>query len=158
MSRLESSVAMADDELTSELLELEHRGWESLRDGNGAEFYGAVMTDDAVMVLADGTVADRAAVVASLRDSPVWRRFELGGARVVGAGGGAAVLVYTGRAWREESEAPFTCAMTSTYVRTDGGWRLALYTQTPILQSEDSSAARSVETGLRPSRDDARER
>jgi hypothetical protein len=123
---------MTDDELTRTLLELEHRGWESLRDGSGADFYGALMTEDGVMVLANGGVADRAAVVESLRGAPVWQRFEIDSARVVTAGNDAAALVYTGRAWREESAPPFVGAMTSTYVRTDGGWRLALYTQTPI--------------------------
>jgi hypothetical protein len=123
---------MTDDGLTRELLELEHRGWEALREGEGAGFYGSLMTDDGVMVLANGAVADRAAVVEALRGSPPWARFELDSARVVAAGGGAAVLVYTARAWREESEPPFTAAMTSTYVRTDDGWRLAVYTQTPL--------------------------
>src|SRR4051794_35107032 len=123
------------------------------------------MTEDGVMVLANGGVADRAAVVEALRGAPVWQRvgidsarvgtagddaappgvtrpalrgapvwqrFEIDSARVVTAGNDAAALVYTGRAWREESAPPFVGAMTSTYVRTDGGWRLALYTQTPI--------------------------
>jgi hypothetical protein len=123
---------MADDELTRELLELEHRGWAALRDGTGADFYGSLMTDDGVMVLANGAVADRDAVVESLRGSPPWQRFEIESARVVAAGDGAATLVYTGRAWREESQPPFVGSMTSTYVRVDGGWRLALYTQTPM--------------------------
>lgn len=121
-----------DDGLTRDLLELEHRGWEALREGTGADFYGSLMTDDGVMVLANGAVADRAAVVEALRGSPPWARFELDSARVVAAGDGAAVLVYTARAWREESGPPFTAAMTSTYARAEGGWRLAVYTQTPL--------------------------
>jgi hypothetical protein len=123
---------VVDDELTRTLLELEHRGWESLRDGSGADFYGSAMTDDGVMVLANGAVADRAAVVQSLRGAAPWLWFEIRSARVVAAGGDAAVLVYVGRAWRQESEPPFVGAMTSTYVRTGEGWRLAVYTQTPI--------------------------
>ncbi|MGY1601483.1 nuclear transport factor 2 family protein [Geodermatophilus sp. SYSU D00815] len=123
---------MTDDDLTRELLALEHRGWESLRDGSGADFYGSLMTDDGVMVLANGAVADRDAVVEALRGSPPWQRFEIESARVVAAGASAAVLVYTGRAWRDESEPPFVGAMTSTYVRSDDGWRLAAYTQTPV--------------------------
>jgi hypothetical protein len=123
---------MAENELTRELLELEHRGWASLSDGTGADFYGSLMTDDGVMVLANGTVADRAAVVGALGGSPPWARFEIDSARAVGAGDGAAVLVYTARAWRDESEPPFEGAMTSTYVRDGEGWRLAVYTQTPL--------------------------
>jgi hypothetical protein len=123
---------MVDDELTRELLELEHRGWASLSDGSGAEFYGSLMTDDGVMVLANGAVADREAVVGSLRDSPPWQRFEIEGARAIRAGADAAVLVYEARAWRDESGEPFAGAMTSTYVRTDDGWQLVVYTQTPL--------------------------
>ncbi len=37
-----------------ELLTLERRGWDSLCDGTGGEFYGGPMTDDGVMVLAHG--------------------------------------------------------------------------------------------------------
>ncbi|MGY1811469.1 nuclear transport factor 2 family protein [Blastococcus sp. SYSU D00820] len=121
-----------DDELTRELLELEHRGWEALRQGTGADFYGALMTADGVMVLADGTVADRAAVVAALENAPPWTRFELDSARAVPAGDGAAVLVYTARAWRGDDDPPFTAAMTSTYARGNDGWQLAVYTQTPL--------------------------
>jgi hypothetical protein len=123
---------MTDDELTRELLELEHRGWEALRDGAGADFYGSTMTEDGVMVLANGVVADRAAVVDSLRDAPRWQRFEIDSPRVVRTGADSAALVYTGRAWRDAAEEPFVGAMVSTYLRSDQGWRLAVYTQTPV--------------------------
>src|SRR4051812_49930346 len=72
---------MTDDELTRTLLDLEHRGWESLRDGSGADFYGALMTEDGVMVLANGGGADRAAVVGSLRGGPGWQRVGIDSAR-----------------------------------------------------------------------------
>jgi hypothetical protein len=89
------------------------------------------MTPDGVMVLADGTVMGREEVVAALRESPPWASYEIAGVRTVSAAGDAAVLVYTGRAWRTGDSEPFTATMTSTYVRTAEGWRLALYTQTP---------------------------
>jgi hypothetical protein len=123
---------MAETELTRELLELEHRGWASLSDGTGDDFYGSLMTEDGVMVLANGAIADRAAVIEALRGSPPWQRLEIESARVVAGGPDAAVLVYTARAWRDESEDPFVGAMTSTYVRDGEGWRLAVYTQTPL--------------------------
>jgi hypothetical protein len=122
---------MADDVLP-ELLALERRGWDALCDGTAAAFYGEVMTDDGLMVLANGAVLDRDAVVAALGQSPPWRSYQLADLRLVGAGPDSAALVYTGRAARDEDAPPFVGAMTSLYVRTDGVWRLALYTQTPV--------------------------
>ena len=41
------------------LIDLESRGWDSLCDGTGADFYGQLMTDDGVMVLGNGAAMDR---------------------------------------------------------------------------------------------------
>jgi hypothetical protein len=121
-----------DDDVTRDLLALERRGWDALCDGTAAAFYGEVMTDDGVMVLANGAVLDRGAVVTALGASPPWRRYDLTDVRLVPAGDDAAALVYTGRAWRDEDGEPFTGAMTSLYVHDGTRWRLALYTQTPV--------------------------
>jgi hypothetical protein len=48
-----------------DLLELEHAGWASLCDGTGSEFYGDVLSESGIMVLADGSVMTR--------DDVVWR-------------------------------------------------------------------------------------
>jgi hypothetical protein len=117
---------MGYSELTEELLALERRGWDSLCDGTGADFYGELMTEDGVMVLANGMTLDRGQVVASLREAPTWSRFELSNEQVVGAGTEAAVLHYLGRAYRGD-EPPFVARMSSLYVRQGGRWRLALY-------------------------------
>ncbi len=119
-----------DESLTETLLHLERRGWDSLCDGTGADVYGALMTEDGVMVLANGMVMTREDVVASLAEAPTWDDYSVEDVRVVGVGDGAASLVYRGTA-RREGQDPFTGAMTSTYVRTPDGWRLAVYTQTP---------------------------
>lgn len=115
-----------------ELVELEHQGWRSLCEGTGAEFYGAVMTEDAVMVLAHGQVLDRPAVTASLGEAPPWRGYELTDERLIDLGGDTAVLVYTGRAHRDDGQPAFVALMSSVYTRRDGVWRLALYQQTPV--------------------------
>jgi hypothetical protein len=114
------------------LLELEHAGWRSLSDGTGDEFYGNLMTDGALMVLANGAVMDRAAVTSALSQSPPWTRYEIADARVVEVSQDTAVLVYRGSGWREGSDEPFVGAMSSVYHRTDTGWRLALYQQTAV--------------------------
>ncbi len=120
----------------TELLRLEHAGWTALCDGTGGEFYGTVMTEDAVMVLADGSVLDRGAVVASLDDAPAWSAYEITDERLIGLGPDSAAFVYRGRAFRASGGPPFDAVMTSVYVREDDGWRLALYQQTPVPAEE----------------------
>jgi hypothetical protein len=118
------------DELRDALEELERAGWNALCDGTGSEFYGDLMTTDAAMVLADGAVLTRPAVVDSLRGAPPWDGYELRDLRLVTTGRDGAALVYRARA-RRDGAPDFVAAMSSVYVRVDGRWRLALYTQTP---------------------------
>ncbi|MCK9794608.1 DUF4440 domain-containing protein [Isoptericola sp. 4D.3] len=113
------------------LVTLEHEGWEALCEGRGGAFYGALMTPGALMVLVDGSVLDRDAVVASLDEAPPWDSYELHDERRVGLGEDAAALVYRARAVRDGA-APFVALMTSTYVVVDGEPRLALYQQTTL--------------------------
>ena len=115
----------------AELLELEHQGWSSLCDGTGADFYGRLMTPDAVMVLAHGLAMDREAVIASLNDAPPWQAYDISDERLVEVDADTAALIYTGRASRG-SEDHFHALMSTVYTRCDGQWRLALYQQTPI--------------------------
>ncbi len=122
---------MDTEQLSATLLELEHRGWQSLCDGTGADFYGRIMTDDAVMVLANGAVMDRSHVVEALEGSPTWAGYDLTDERVVTIGPDAAALVYTGSAHRDGSQPSVVATMSSVYVRTTDGWRLAVYQQTP---------------------------
>ena len=59
------------------------------------------MTEDGVMVLANGMVMTREDVVASLAEAPTWDDYSIDDVRVVGVGDGAASLVYRGTARRE---------------------------------------------------------
>ena len=111
------------------LVRLERRGWDSLCDGTGGSYYGELMTDDGLMVLVNGMVMDRDAVVASLDGAPTWDRCAMSEHRVVPIGADAAVLVYRAVASRGD-EPPFEALMTSTYVLVDGEPRLALHQQT----------------------------
>ncbi len=115
----------------SALLDLERRGWDSLCDSTGSQFYGDLMTDDGVMVLASGAVMNRDAVVASLEHAPPWQSYDIEDVRLVEAGDGAAGIVYVGTGYREGDQPAFVGVMSSFYVRQDGQWRLALYQQTP---------------------------
>ena len=114
-----------------ELIELEQAGWASLCDGTGDDFYGATMTEDGVMVLADGSVMSRTDVVAALGQAPPWASYEMDEIRVVPIGEDSAALVYVGTGHRDGDAPSFVGVMTSVYVRRDGRWKLAIYQQTP---------------------------
>lgn len=122
---------MTDDDLKATLLDIERRGWDSLCDSTGDSFYGDVMTDDAVMVLGNGTVMDRDAVVKSLADAPPWRTYEIDDVRLIRTGSDTTALVYTGTGYREGEEPAFVGIMSSVYRRDGDDWQLSLYQQTP---------------------------
>src|SRR5690242_3902086 len=113
-----------------ELIELERAGWAALCDGSADDFYGRAMTEDALMVLANGTVMSRADVVTALGASPPWSSYEMADVRVVRISDDVAALVYVGTGHRAGGEPSFTGLMSSVYVRRDGDWKLALYQQT----------------------------
>ncbi len=121
-----------DPDLYNALLDLERRGWDALCDGTGGKFYGELMTDDAVMVLANGAVMDRDAVVASLEHAPPWVSYDIDDVRLVHAGTDSAAVVYLGTGYRVGDQPAFVGIMSSLYVRRDGEWRLALYQQMPV--------------------------
>ena len=120
-----------DDLTLANLLELEHRGWQSLCRGQGGDFYGQLMTPDAVMVLVNGMVLDRPAIAASLNAAPPWSAYRITDERLVAAGAGAAALVYRATAQRDGQE-PFEAFMSSVYCLVGGRIRLALYQQTTV--------------------------
>ena len=122
---------MDNEDTKSVLLDLERRGWDSLCNSTGAQFYGDLMTDDGIMVLADGAVMARDAVVASLEHAPPWQSYDIEDVRLVDAGVDAAAIVYVGTGYRDGDQPAFMGVMSSIYVRQDGRWRLALYQQTP---------------------------
>ena len=122
---------MDNEDTKSVLLDLERRGWDSLCNATGAQFYGDLMSDDGIMVLANGEVMDRDAVVASLEHAPPWQSYDIEDVRLVDAGAETAAIVYVGTGYRDGDQPAFVGIMSSVYVRQDGRWRLALYQQTP---------------------------
>ena len=121
------------DAWLEELLTLERAGWDALCSSSGAGFYADLMTEDGVMVLAGGSVLDRAGVVASLDGAPSWEEYTIDAPRLVRVGDQAA-LVYTAEARREG--VTFAALMSSVYVHEGDRWRLALYQQTPIAPAD----------------------
>jgi hypothetical protein len=124
--------SMDDQGLQPTLLTLGRQGWDSLCDRTGDAFYGQAMTEDAVMVLANGEVMDRDAVVAALGQAPAWRTYEISDVRLVRTGADSAALVYRGTAYRDADEPAFIGLMSSVYVLRNAEWRLALYQQTVV--------------------------
>ncbi|MFC4376130.1 nuclear transport factor 2 family protein [Nocardia halotolerans] len=122
---------MTDNVVLDQLLTLEHAGWSSLCDSTGSRFYGQLMLPEAVMVLANGMVMDRDTVMASLADAPPWRTYTISDTQLIEVDADNAILVYTGTAYRAGAEPAFVGLMSSVYHRTENGWRLALYQQTP---------------------------
>ncbi len=116
----------------AQLMELERKGWDSLSRSTGGDFYGQLMTPDAVMVLVNGMVLDRDTIGRSLNDSPPWASFDLAEERLVEMGGDAAAVVYKAKASRDGQTDPFVALMSSVYRVIDGEPRLALYQQTTI--------------------------
>ncbi len=90
------------------------------------------MTDDAVMVLANGAVMDRSAVIDALRRHHPWRTYDITDVKLIDTGTNSATLVYVGTAYRAEDEPAFVGVMSSVYVHRQAAWRLALYQQTPL--------------------------
>lgn len=111
------------------LLALERAGWHALCESAGSDFYGSLMSEDALMVLVNGTVLDRDAVVSSLRDAPAWDNFDIEEPRVVSISDDAAVLVYRATATRGQ-EPPFRALMSSVYTVSEDEVHLVLYQQT----------------------------
>ncbi len=97
---------------------LSGKGWDSLCDSTGDVFYGQVMTDDAVMALANGEVMDQATVVAALGQAPPWRKYNI--VRFVDTGADSVALVYVGSAYRE-ADAPAFIGLISCPVFMSGG-------------------------------------
>ena len=117
--------------MDNELIELEHRGWVALCGPSGAEFYDRLMTDEAMMVFAFGTL-DRAASIEAIRAAPPWRTFRIESASVVHPAPDIGILVYRATARRGEGD-EYRAWMSSAYVRdADGAWRLALHQQSPV--------------------------
>ena len=126
-----SESTTATEDLLRTLVDLESRGWDALCAGAGADFYGRLMTEDGVMLVADGSVLDRDAVVASLRDPTPWSSYSIDDPRLVAIGADGVALVYRGTGVRD-GEPLYVAGMTTVYVRHPGGWRVAFHQQTPV--------------------------
>ncbi len=122
------------DDLPARLLREEHAGWEAIRDGRAAAYFGSKLTADAAMVLPEG-VLDRRETIQSLHASS-WDHFELHEPRLVRLGDHAGVLAY--RAVVKEGDDVYEAWLSTTYLWQDGGWKIAARQETPLEWSAPS--------------------
>jgi hypothetical protein len=115
-------------DLAAELEALERGGWEALCRPGGAGFYETIMADDGLMVF-PGTVMDKPAALAAIRDATPWSTFELTDLRVT-HGDSVAMITYTAAATRS-GQPTYEATMSSVYLHRDGAWRLLLHQQSP---------------------------
>ncbi len=106
------------------LLEIEYQ----LAAGDGST-YRRRLREDAVIVI-PGERLDKAATVAAMDASPGWDELAIEDARAVDLADDAALLTYTFRGRRDDSN--YTAILASAYVRDGGDWRLVFHQQTPI--------------------------
>ena len=115
-----------------EIIALERAAWEALSTSGEAAtaFYGERLADRVLMLLpGDLVIDDRDAVVQSMGGAP-WDAYSLSDEQVVEVGPDAAVVAYRGKARRGGHD--YAALFSSTYVREDGAWRLAVHQQTPV--------------------------
>jgi uncharacterized protein (TIGR02246 family) len=123
---------MASTSVEKELLELEHRYWQALKDNDVAA--AAALTDDACIVTGAQGVAqiDRAHLEAMMRD-PIYTLdgFKLDDPMVRMISDDVAVLAYKVHEELTVDGKPvtFDAADASIWVRRDGRWRCALHTE-----------------------------
>jgi hypothetical protein len=115
------------DDLPAQLIHQEHEQWEAMSRGEGGTHAHTAMLADAIMVL-PGSVLERGAVVAAL-DGVVWGSYAMSDQRVVRLGDRAAMLAYRLHGTRDG--APVDVWATTTYVYSEGRWRVGAHQQSP---------------------------
>lgn len=116
----------------SDCVELERQGWQALS-SSGQEataFYERVLDREVLMLLPGGMVLDeRSSIIEAMAGQP-WSSFELEDLRTFQPLPDVCVVAYGAVASREGS-ADYSALVSSTYVRREDGWRLALHQQIP---------------------------
>ncbi|MDN4475388.1 nuclear transport factor 2 family protein [Demequina sp. SYSU T00192] len=107
---------------------LERQAWEELSGGDPRTFFESVLAPEAVMVVPDVGVLERAEAIDSMATSQPWDLHTLDDMRVIAPREDVAVVVYRARAIRWDDQ--HVLHITSAYALLDGGWRLLAHQQT----------------------------
>lgn len=134
---------MSEEEQNStqqELLELEAQAWKALSAGQGADHYGQMMIDPALVVV-PGNVLTREEALKSFGDVPPWSDYQLGGGEFLQLSDLCALITYRARAKRDQDATAYSARFTSVYVKVEDEWKLAFHQQTPDPQVTPLPAA-----------------
>ena len=115
------------DDLPAQLIRHEHELWEAMRHGDGGTHLQKAMTTDAVLI-DGGSLVERSAAIVAL-DGTTWGDATMSDQRVVRLGDRAAMLAYRLRSTRDGS--PVDVWATTTYVYSEGRWRVGAHQQSP---------------------------
>ena len=117
---------------TRDLIELERAGWDALSESGEAatKHYDEVLSDDVLVIMPGGMVIDDRQQVVDSMGGAAWNRYELHDERVLELDPDTAIVGVPGHRDREGQD--YEALFTSTYVRKDGDWKLALHQQTPV--------------------------
>lgn len=115
------------DDLPAQLIHAEHEGWQAMTRGEGGTHSFHAMTPEAIMVF-PGSLIERGAVIAAL-DGVVWSEYSMTDQRVVRLGERAAMLAYRLHGVRDGKAVELWA--TTTYVYSEGRWRVGAHQQSP---------------------------
>jgi hypothetical protein len=105
-----------------DLLAIEHQ-----LANDGGDAYRRHLLDDAVVIV-PGMVLDKEETAEAIDQSPGWDEWSIEEPRVVELTPDSRILTYL---WRSrQGDERYTAFMSSTYVRRDGEWKLAMHQQT----------------------------
>jgi hypothetical protein len=112
-------------DLSETLFALEHQ----LGAGDG-DTYRRLLTDDAVVVV-PGQAMDKDTTAEAMDASPGWDEFDFADEHCRGVADGVALLTYRFQG-RRGQDFEYTALLSSVYVLTPAGWRMAFHQQTPL--------------------------
>lgn len=115
------------DDLPAQLIRQERELWEAMRHGDGGTHLQQAMTADAVLI-DGGSLVERSAAIVAL-DGTTWGTATMSDQRVVRLGDRAAMLAYRLRGTRGGE--PVDAWATTTYVYSEGRWRIGAHQQSP---------------------------